>query len=320
MVVKDELRVHPRLTLSGGFLKIWIAEVAGIERAEAAHHPVGNQFDIAPGRNSFQAVKSRSLAEAAFNPVRNVGPESVFSVTGDAAIEDEAPLLMLIRGKAQALERNRHPNYKAAAGDFSSGIPNGVERGIEVALRLLLARGFGPDGVPLHAQWGRLKGVGATAVVEGVENDFDLIVVVDVFAAGHARAHFAGIIEADEHHVEILLVVTEISVGRLAHGVAVVRIALGESCDLRHLQSDVALGLHGQEIVERGRTFQARDGEGRRGNLRLGSGPNHGVLDRRLGFLGRRRRVLGGRRHRLGGTLRRGARRSRVLCCGILRG
>jgi hypothetical protein len=113
-----------------------------------------------------------------------------------------------------------------------------------------------------------------------------LIVVEDVLAAGQARAHFAGIIEANEHHLQILLVIAEVSVGGLAHGVAVVGIALAESCHLRHLKSGGALGLHGQEIVEGWRAFQARDGERRRGSLRPGSGPNHRVFNGRLGFLG----------------------------------
>src|SRR5207248_11448052 len=104
MVLKDELCVHARLTLTGGFLKIWIAEVACIECTETAHDAVGDKFDVAGGRNSFQTVKRRSLTEATFDPVGNVGPESVFSLTGDAAIKDEAPFLMLIGGKAQALE------------------------------------------------------------------------------------------------------------------------------------------------------------------------------------------------------------------------
>ena len=122
--------------------------------------------------------------------------------------------------------------------------------------------------------------------MERIKNDFDLIVVEDVLAAGHAGAHFPGIIEANENDIQILLVIAEISVGRLGDGVTVVRIALGETCDLRHMKSGVALWPHGEEIVEGWRTFQARDGERRRGNLRPGSGPNHRVLDGRLGFLG----------------------------------
>ena len=122
-----------------------------------------------------------------------------------------------------------------------------------------LAGGFGPDGVPLHAERSGLEGIGAAAVVEGVENDLDLVVVEDIFAARHAGAHFLGVVEADEHGVKIFLVVAEIGVGRFGDGFAIVRIALHEAGDLRHLQGDVALRLHGQEVVERGRREQVEE-------------------------------------------------------------
>ena len=99
-----------------------------------------------------------------------------------------------------------------------------------------------------------MKSVGAAAVVEGVENDLDLIVVEDVLAAGHAGPHFAGIVEAYEDHVQIFLVVAEVGVGGLGNIFSIVRIALGEASDLRHLQGDFSPRLHAEEVFQGRRT------------------------------------------------------------------
>ena len=163
------------------------------------------------------------------------------------------------RGKAQALEGNRHPYDESAVGHFAARIPYGVERSIEVTLGLLLAGGLGPDSVPLHAEGRGLKGVGAAAVVKGIEHDLDLVVVVNVFSARHAGAHLFRIIEANEDHVEIFLVVAEISVGGLGYSFAVVRIALCEARDFRHLLRDFALRLHAEEVFQRRRSWSAEE-------------------------------------------------------------
>ena len=124
-----------------------------------------------------------------------------------------------------------------------------------------LAGSLGPDGVPLHAQRRGLKGVGAAPVVESIENDLDLVVVVDIFAARHAGTHLPGIVEAYKDYVEIFLVVAQISVRGLRHAFSVVRIALREAGDLGHLLGNSSLRLHAEEVFQGGRTRQARDGE-----------------------------------------------------------
>ena len=119
-----------------------------------------------------------------------------------------------------------------------------------MALRFFLAGGFGPDGIPLHAERSGLKGVGAATVVEGVKNDLDLVVVIDVFAARQAGAHLLRIVEADEDGIKVLLIVAEIGFGGLGDGLAIMGIALGEATDLGHLLGGFSLRSHGQEIVE----------------------------------------------------------------------
>src|ERR1035441_5136042 len=109
-------------------------------------------------------------------PVKVHGiPNRLFLIT--------APLLLLGGWEAQALKGNRHPYDEAAAGDLAARIPHRIERRVEMRAGLFLARSLGPDRVPLHAERCGLEGVGAAAVVEGVEDDLDLIVVEDIFAA-----------------------------------------------------------------------------------------------------------------------------------------
>jgi hypothetical protein len=127
LIVDDELRVHAGLALATGLLKVRIGEVASVERAKAAHHTIRNQFNIVAGGNSFESIQGRGLAEAALAFQGNVGPEGIFSLAGDAAIQNDSPFLLLRPGKAQALEGNRHPHDEAAVGHFAARIPNRIE-------------------------------------------------------------------------------------------------------------------------------------------------------------------------------------------------
>src|ERR1700675_2829158 len=140
-------------------------------------------------------------------------PEGIFGLAGDAAIQNESPFLLLRARKAQAFEGNRHPYDIAVAGDLAARIPHRVEGRVEVGARLFLAGSLRPYGVPLHAERCGLKGICAAAVVKGVENNVDLIVVVDVLPARHAGANLPWVVEADEYYIEIFLVVAQIGVG-----------------------------------------------------------------------------------------------------------
>ncbi len=103
------------------------------------------------------------------------------------------------------------------------------------------------------------------------------------------------VIEADEDGVEVLLVVAEIRFGLFGNGFTVMRIALGESGNAHHLRGNGAFRLHGKEIVEARSVRQARDGDGRRGDLRPKRGLDLGIFDRRFRDLRRGRRILGRR-------------------------
>src|SRR6202140_677647 len=192
-------------------------------------------------------------------------PEGIFGFPRDAAIQNDSPFLLFGARKAKAFEGNRHPYDIAAAGDLAARIPDRIERRVEVRARLLLAGSLRPYGVPLHAERCGLEGIRTAAVVKGVENNFDLIVVVNVFPARQAGADLPRVVEAYEHDVEIFLVVAQVSVGGLRHTFPIVGIALSEAGDLGHLLGDFSLRLHAQEVFQSGRTRKPRDRE--RGRL-----------------------------------------------------
>src|ERR1700686_3962701 len=220
-------------------------------------------------------------------------PEGIFGFPRDAAIQNDSPLLLLGAGKAKALEGNRHPYDIAMAGDLAARIPDRVERRVEVRARLFLAGSLRPNGAPLPPGRCGLEGVGTAAVVKGVENNLDLIVVVNVFPARQAGADLPRVVEAHKYYVEIFLVVAQVSVGGLRHTFPIVGIALGEAGDLGHLLGDFSLRLHAQEVFQSGRTRKPRDRE--RGRL-YGRGRRrwHGRnLKRGLGELRRGGRGLG---------------------------
>ena len=137
-----------------------------------------------------------------------------------------------------------------------------------------------------------MEGIGAAAVVKCVEDDLDLIVIVNIFAPRQPAAHFLGIVEANENHVKIFLVITEIGFGWLRYAFTIVRIALREAGDFGHFQRHVALRLHRQEIVEGRRTRKPRNRDGGRRDRRLGRRFHLRIADWRLGQLRRRRRNL----------------------------
>src|ERR1700719_3563137 len=162
-------------------------------------------------------------------------PEGIFGLARDPAIQNDSPFLLFGARKAKAFEGNRHPYDIAVAGDLAARIPYRIERRVEVGARLFLAGSLRPYGIPLHAKRSGLKGIGTATVVKGVENNFDLIVVVDVLPARHAGTNLPRVVEAHKYHVEIFLVKSQVGVGGLGNTLPIVRIALGEAGDLGHL-------------------------------------------------------------------------------------
>src|SRR5260370_21867069 len=103
----------------------------------------------------LQAGRGRSLVETSLDANGNARPEQVFVGARDGAVQNQAPLLLVGVGEAQALEGNRHQNKVASFGEMSLGAPHRVKRGIksaEVGGAVFATRALGPQLVPLDAQ------------------------------------------------------------------------------------------------------------------------------------------------------------------------
>src|SRR5258708_6090927 len=81
---------------------------ARTERAKAAKRGVGDELNVASGRNVFQPGDGGGLVHASLDAVGNPRPEEVFAGAGNPAVQNDAPRLLRVGGKAQALERDGH--------------------------------------------------------------------------------------------------------------------------------------------------------------------------------------------------------------------
>ena len=180
--------------------------------------------------------------------MRNLRPERVFIFANNPPIQDDSPGLLLGRREAQALERDCDPRHKALRSQPALRIPQGIERRVEVSTDLFVGR-LTPDRVPLDAQRIDLEGVCAPSIVKRIQHHLDRVIFTHIFAACRVRAYFATLIEADEHDVEVLGVVSQVGLGRFRDRFSVMRIALGETGHLRHLHRHVARRLHGEKVV-----------------------------------------------------------------------
>src|SRR6267143_5749696 len=127
---------------------------------------IGNQLNISPGRDVFQAAGRGELLRQICHALRDVRPVVVFALAQNRAIERDAPGLLRLVGEAQALERNREENNVAVLGDAPAVAPESIETEI-VALALSV------DGIRLHAEGIREKIISTVKVPEGVQQHPD---------------------------------------------------------------------------------------------------------------------------------------------------
>src|SRR5579885_1993252 len=276
--MEDELSVDANIGLERAAFEEGVVGVALIDVAKAADQPVRNELHVARRGNVFQAGQGRGLVESPLDAVGDARPEDVFVGARNAAVQDDPPLLDVGVGEAQAFEWDRDQHNVAAPGQAPLGTPHRVERRVEAAIVAggpAAHRAFGPQRIPLDAQWVGGEGVAAARVVERVEHDLDGIIGENVFAPRHAGADLVGVaVPGDEGRVEVVLVVGEVDVGLLRGLRAIGRFAHHETGDFEHMVGDPAAGLHVLEIRERRRRVDARDADGgRRCQQRSGPEP-----------------------------------------------
>ena len=185
---------------------------------------VGDQPDVAAGRDVVEPIEVAELRNEPVDAVGDGGPEGILIARGNIAKKCETPGLHIHAGESQALERDGHAHRISVLGDPPFRFPVGIELPV-------VALPFGVETVQLNAVGIDEELEGVLAVVKGVEQHADKIVREDIVALGVARAQFAGGGLAHEDHVQILGVVGQPGFGFAGGWFAVVGIALDEIGD-----------------------------------------------------------------------------------------
>ena len=260
--MQNELGVQADFRLQGPAFKKRIGGIALVDIAETAQQSVRNQLNVADTRHLESGRRGR-LIEAALNAIGDAGPEQVFVGAGNAAVENNPPLLRVGVGKAQALERYGHEQEISLSSEAAFGVPHGIKgrvKAAEVKRQSLADGALRPERVPLDAQRVGGKGVAAAGIVESVDHDLGGIVGEDIFPPGHAGADFVGLlIPADENGVQIVRVVREIDVRILRRLGAVSGFARDEAGHLEHGLAEAGRRTHSLEVSQGGCGFDSRD-------------------------------------------------------------
>ena len=128
-----------------------------------------------------------------------------------------------------------------------------------------------PDAILLNAEGVHVEEKAVLAVAEGIQDETELIVVVDLLAPDHVRTNLVRFgIKTNANDVEILIGVAEIDFGFLRDGRTIFRVALDEAINLQHLAGEGWRGLHRKEVSNGRALFQVRDMETREGYRILG--------------------------------------------------
>ena len=281
----------------------------GIERAETEGGDRRQDFEVAAGRQIGQPFDHPHLGEKLRDVPRDRRPDDGLVLPLDRPRDLEPPAVRLpfTDGRvAQALERNRQLGgpavrrrqarrdeqcvpgdvaFRNAAGRRLRGSPLRAEG---PPLRPVAQAGRVQDGIPLHAETVHRELIGALAVPERVEEEGDRVVFRNLVAIRTVGPNETGTaIACPDADVEVLAVVGDVHVGRLAGGGPLDRSRLHEVRHVRGPSPDVV----GEPPVDVRRLFDAD-----RGNDRLPGGVRRGPEQQRQrqgGPAGRSRRDHG---------------------------
>ena len=165
-----------------------------IEEARPGEGAVGQDLDVAAGRDVGDAVGGGELGDEPAHALRAARPVVGLVVRPDRPHQRQAPLLRagaILDREPQRLEGHGDQHHVAVVGQLPPRIPLRVEAEV-------LAEGFRDDAVALDAERRREEEVGALPVVERVEIDPDHVVRAEVLALLHAGADVAARLRADE--------------------------------------------------------------------------------------------------------------------------
>src|SRR5262245_36363330 len=171
----------------------------------------------------------------------------------DPAKEMRVPQLALARLVSQRFEGDGDLDRVAFIGHDALRFHDDV-------YAVILAVALGEDTVELYAERIEEERVSAAPVVEGVQVEADVIIVKNLIAFGHGRAHLSRFVRRTKADVQMLLVIAEQDLGRLGRGDVIAGLDLVEILYYRGLGPYVVV----EPAVNCGRRVEASDPDGRR--------------------------------------------------------
>ena len=139
------------------------APPAGVSRNRALREqPVGDELNVAARRDVLESLQVAALLHPARFPAAHARPDRELVVALDEASQDQAPGLLCVAGKPDALEGDGRQDDVAVRGDPALGVPEGVPTGI-------VLHAVGDVAVRLHAVGVDVEPVHVPVVVEGVD-------------------------------------------------------------------------------------------------------------------------------------------------------
>src|SRR4030095_7002067 len=168
-----------------------------IEKSSTSEEAVGDDLNIATGRDLLQAVQFSQLLRESGEVASDVWKPGALIVSRYVAQESDTPGLNVGVVKTQALEGNRHPYHVAICGNPAIGVPERIEAHIVVLA-------LGGNSIKLNSQRIGCKQIGSQPIVKCIQHYPDGIIIAEVLALVHVSANFSGFVFADEDHIQML--------------------------------------------------------------------------------------------------------------------
>ena len=271
--------------------------IVGVEREKSVlvlGESVGVELEVARAGNALDAAKGALLGERAGDGRGYPGPVVGFGVARQVAAKHDAPVRSA-GAKANGAKGNGKERHPAPAGDAGVGVPDLVVAVVLIGL-------VGPGGIGLHTGGVELKEGAAAVVLEGVQENKDVVVGGDVFATCQMAANQAGVgVKAEKNDVQGGGGVADVDLGALGGGLPIVGSDLGEAADVCQVVGKDRGGVHAFEVGEAQRRSQPGHGAVVQGQLRgRKCGGNGGGLTgfRGAADLGRRGEADRGAEHK----------------------
>ena len=195
----------------------------------------------------LQAINIRFLSQEALCVCADMRIKRILAIMPDVALQKDSPGLIVFRREAQRSKWDFNPPDPALVRHLGGGVPHHVVGNVRLVITV------NPDAILLNAVRVDEEEQTLLAVVEGIEDNTDLIVVVDQLAPHHVAAKLRGMrLEAHTYDIQILVGISEVEFGLFRDRAAIMRVPLLKLLDLQHFSGERRREFHLQKIGEHG--------------------------------------------------------------------